>query len=396
MDDSAQNRTTTPSYRQPTAVLLAACLLSAAGALLFNVMPAFLASAAERHALTPERIGWVGSSYGAGFAFVAATAYFWIARIDWRRVAAVATALAAAGLAVCARAQALQVVLFALHVAGLGCGALYTIGVAVVAENHDPDRAFGVKLAIETFAGVAMLVLLPGVIAARWGFAGAGTSLAGIVGAFGLLALRSTPRAREKADGPVDGRAPLTAGPGRRTQWLAWLGLGALLVSFGGIAAVWGYLAEIGPSFGLKDTATAEMVVGIQVANALSAVAAAVIGDCWGRAQPLAIAMLLALGGVIALAYGRGPLAYLAGALLTYGMLNIPMTYQMGLIASADATGRVAAQIPAAMAIGSAAAMAIVGSMLDGSGYLPLYAFVSATIVVALAAFFLIAHRLSK
>jgi predicted MFS family arabinose efflux permease len=395
MGNSAHSRAPRPSYRQPTAVLIAACLLSAAGALLFNVMPAFLASAAERHALTPEHIGWVGSTYGAGFAVVAATAYFWIARFDWRRVVALATAFAAAGLAVCARAPDLQVLLFAFFVAGFGCGALYTVGVAVVAENHDPDRAFGVKLAIETFAGVAMLVLLPGVIAERWGFAGVGMSLAAIAGAFGLLALRATPRAREKAD-VRDGRAPLTADPGHRTQWLAWLGLGALLVSFGGIAAVWGYLAEIGPSFGLQDTVTAGMVVGIQVANALSAVAVAIIGDRWGRAQPLAIAMLLALGGVIALVYGRGPPAYLAGALLTYGMLNIPMTYQMGLIASADATGRVAAQIPAAMAIGSAAAMAIVGSMLDGSGYLPLYAFVSATIVAALAAFLVISRRLSK
>ena len=123
-------------------MLIGACALSAAGALVFNVAPAFLASAALRHALDDEQVGWLGSSYGAGFALVAATSFFWIARLNWRRVAMLGTAWSASSLAACAVAPSRALLLGAMFAAGLGLGALYTVGNAIVSENHDPAIFF--------------------------------------------------------------------------------------------------------------------------------------------------------------------------------------------------------------------------------------------------------------
>jgi predicted MFS family arabinose efflux permease len=105
--------------------------------------------------------------------------------------------------------------------------------------------------------------------------------------------------------------------------------------------------------------------------------------------------MLLAVVGVIVLSYGHGVFAYAIGALLTYGTLSLPLSYQMGLIASADVTGRVASLIPAALALGGALAPAVAGSLLTGASYAPLYAFTAATVIAGLAAFLWLSHRLS-
>jgi predicted MFS family arabinose efflux permease len=176
-------------------------------------------------------------------------------------------------------------------------------------------------------------------------------------------------------------------------NWLPWLGLGGLMVSFGGIAAVWGFLERIAPTFALSAPLTAQIVLGTLVLNAFSGVAAALIGDRWGRVAPLAISMLLAIVGVIVLTFGHDVYAYTAGAMLTYGTLSLPLSYQMGLIASADATGRVASLIPAALSLGGALAPAVAGSLLTGASYAPLYAFTAATMITGLAALLWLARR---
>jgi predicted MFS family arabinose efflux permease len=373
--------------------LVAACWISAAGALVFNVLPAFLASAATRYALSDEQIGFVGASYGAGYSLVTVTSFFWIARFNWQGIVTLGTALAASSLAASALAPRYAFLLGAMAAAGLGCGALYTVGTSIVSENQKPDRAFGVKLAVETFVGVAMLVVLPSLVADRFGFAGVAMALAGVAAVCGLLALRRIPARREVGLTETDpASAPSVASATR--SGLPWLGLGGLLVSFGGIAAVWGFLERIAPTFGLSSNLTAQLVLGTLIVNAFSGVAAALIGDRWGRVLPLAISMLLAFLGVVVLSFGHGLYAYAIGALLTYGTLSLPLSYQMGLIASADATGRVASLIPAALSLGGAIAPAVAGSLLTGASYTPLYALTAATMIAGLAAFLVLAHRL--
>jgi predicted MFS family arabinose efflux permease len=386
---------TAAGYRQPNAVLAAACWISAAGALVFNVLPAFLDSAGTGYALKDQEIGWIGASYGAGYSLITVTSFFWIARFNWRAIVSLATALAACSLAASALAPHYAFLLGAMAAAGLGCGALYTVGTAVVSENHAPDRAFGVKLAVETFVGVAMLVVLPSLIADRFGFAGVSMALAGVAGVCGLVALRRIP-ARREAGVTETGPASAQSESAATRSWLPWLGLGGLLVSFGGIAAVWGFLERIAPTFGLSSSLTAQLVLGTLIVNAFSGVAAALIGDRWGRVLPLAISMLLAFVGVVVLTFGHDVYAYAAGALLTYGTLSLPLSYQMGLISSADATGRVASLIPAALSLGGAIAPAVAGSLLTGLSYTPLYMLTAVTMLVGLAAFLVLAQRLER
>jgi MFS family permease len=178
-------------------------------------------------------------------------------------------------------------------------------------------------------------------------------------------------------------------------DWGPWLGLGALFVSFGGLAALWAFLGQVAPSFGVDAPTEAGALTAGLVVSGAAGLAAAAIGDRFGRVGPLAAGMALALAGVAAMAWGHGVAAYLAGVILAAGLWNFPLAYQMGLIASADGRGRVAVLMPAALAIGGALGPTLAGSLLAGGGYGPLYALFAAATALSLAAFVVLGRRLA-
>ncbi|HTX51350.1 MAG TPA: cytochrome P450, partial [Caulobacteraceae bacterium] len=170
------------AYRQPLSVLAAASLVSAAAALLFNVMPALLTAAATRFSLGSGQIGVVGSSYLAGFAVVAVTSNQWLPRLNWRALVGGGTAVSVASLAACGFATSYGPLLAALVIAGASLGVLYTLCIAVISEHQAPDSAFGVKLTAEVLLGGVALLTLTGLAIPRWGFSGAAFALAAMVG----------------------------------------------------------------------------------------------------------------------------------------------------------------------------------------------------------------------
>ncbi len=388
-----------PLYRQPLATFVSACTVSSVGGLLFNIMPALLGSAATHFSLNDAQVGVVGSTMLAGFAAVAATSRQWIGRFDWRALIVAGTALSVASLGACALIQTYGALLVALFGTGMGLGLLYTVTIAIVSESHRPDRAFGIKLASEVILAIVAVLLLTQFVETRWGFAGTVLTLAAISGAVSLAGLSGIP-ARRAVLPPEERFAML-----RRTvggvvpirNWTPWLGLGAMFVSFAGLSALWALLTQIAPSFGVNDqTVAVLLMIGLAISGA-AGIAAAVIGDRFGREKPLTIGMLLAIAGVVVLMVGHGLAGYFIGALLAVGLWNFPMAYQMGMIASSDPNGRVSVLMPAALAIGSALGPTLGGALLSGGhGYIPLYALFAVAIAASLVAFTVLARRLAN
>jgi cytochrome P450/predicted MFS family arabinose efflux permease len=386
-------------YRQPLTVLVAASVVSAAAALLFNVMPALLTAAATRFSLDAGQIGVVGSSYLAGFALVAATSNQWLGRFNWRALVGGGTAVSVVSLAACGLASTYGALLAGLVIAGAGLGLLYTLCIAVVSENHRPDPAFGIKLTAEVILGGAALLALTGFAIPRWGFSGAALTLAAIVGVVALGGLAAFPA--QRALTPPAERFTMK---GRRRgvaamlrDWAPWSGLAGLFVSFAGLSALWAFLTQLAPTFGVSDQAASGAFMAALVVSGAAGIAAAAIGDRLGRARPLAAGMLLAIAGAAALQWGHGFPGYLVGVVLAVGVWNFPMAYQMGMIASADERGHVAVLMPAALAIGGALGPVLAGSLLaHAHGYAPLYALFAGGTAVGLAAFIALGRRLAK
>ena len=386
------------AYRQPLGVLVAASVVSAAAALLFNVMPALLTAAATRFSLDAGQIGIVGSSYLAGFALVAATSNQWLGRFNWRALVGGGTAVSVVSLAACGLVPTYGALLAALVIAGASLGVLYTLCIAVVSENQRPDPAFGVKLTAEVVLGGVALVALSGFAIPQWGFSGAAFALAAIVGVTALSGLAAFP-ARRALTPPAE-RFTMK---GRRSgfaavlrDWAPWSGLAGLFVSFAGLSALWAFLTQLAPTFGVSSRAASSAFMIALVVSGVAGIAAATIGDRLGRARPLAVGMLLAIAGAAALQWGHGFPGYLVGVVLAVGVWNFPMAYQMGMIASADERGHVAVLMPAALAIGGALGPVLAGSLLaNAHGYGPLYALFAGGTAVGLVAFIALGRRLA-
>ena len=273
------------------------------------------------------------------------------------------------------------------------------MSIAVVSENHEPDRAFGIKLASEVFLAVATLMGLTALVASRWGFSGTVLALAGVVGVAALCGLPAIPPRRALT--PPEQRFGMTRRASARApflrDWAPWLGLAALFVSFAGLSALWAFLARIAPSFGIGGATTAAVLTAGLLVSGLAGLAAAGLGDRFGRVKPLVAGMLLAIAGVAMLQWGHGLAGYLAGLLLAAGLWNFPLAYQMGLIASSDGNGRVAVLMPAALAIGGAIGPILAGALLTGGhGYLPLYCLFAIATAAGLAAFTVLGRRLAS
>ncbi len=385
-------------HRQSRAILASATAVSAAAALLFNLMPTLLATAAARFGLTDNQLGVIGSSYLAGFALVATTSNLWIDRFDWRKLVGGAAILSVAGLATCAAVPTYGALLATLGVAGIGLGALYTICIAVVSENHRPDQAFGIKLAGEVGLAIVGLTILTTVVVGRWGFSGAVLTLAAMVALTTACALAAFPARRALT--PPERRFAMQRKAGGSApilrDWGPWLGVLALFVSFAGLSALWAFVSQLAPTFGVSAKAADGVLTATLVVSGVAGLAAAYIGDKLGRAKPLAAGMLLAIVGAAALQWGHGLNAYLVGAVLAGGLWNFPMAYQMGMIASADGRGNVAVLMPAALAVGGALGPLVAGSLLAGAhGYAPLYGLFAGAAAIGLAAFMVLGRRLA-
>jgi MFS family permease len=179
-------------------------------------------------------------------------------------------------------------------------------------------------------------------------------------------------------------------------DWAPWSGLAGLFVSFAGLSALWAFLTQLAPTFGVSGQAASVAFMAALVVSGAAGIAAAVMGDRFGRARPLAVGMLLAIVGAAALQWGHGFPGYLIGVVLAVGLWNFPMAYQMGMIASADERGHVAVLMPAALAIGGALGPVLAGAMLtDGHGYSPLYALFAVATSLGLSAFIALGRRLA-
>ncbi|MEO1964666.1 MFS transporter [Hyphomonas sp.] len=386
-------------FRQPKAVLVSATVVSAAAAMLFNLMPALLAAVAVRFGLSDGQIGAVGSSYLMGFAIVACTSNLWIDRFNWRHIVASAAAVSVTALAACAIVNSLWALLAVLTIVGCGLGSLYTVCTAVVSENHRPDQAFGIKLAGEVALAIVALFILTTFVIDRWGFSGVVMTFSGITALAALYGLRGLPVGREFT--PPEKRFAMARRDGETSpilrDWAPWLGLSALFVSFAGVAALWAFVSQLAPTFGVSTEEADGVLTTALIVSGVAGVAAAFLGDRVGRATPLAFGMALAIAGVATLGLGKGLSAYFIGVVLAGGCWNFPLAYQMGMIASADGRGNVAVLMPAAIAVGGALGPVIAGSLIaTANGYMPLYAFFAVAATVGLAAFVVLGRRLAS
>lgn len=373
MNNSSVHYTLTDST-----ALMAACVVSGMGALVFNSFPLFLSSIADHFALNDAQLGNLGMVYLLGFAAITLFAPLWMTRFEWRSIGMIALAIVIAALVLQLLTTDVNRVYASMAGIGIGSGVVFTIGLSILGRAVDPERAFGIKLMYEmAFAGILVYVMTAFIIV-KFGFTGfiAGTAI--MYGAALLFCSRLPANFMKYEAEQVDAADPHASD--RRLP--AWIAILALFIQFATFSAVWGFMERIGVDNGLEATTVGTILSLSILAGLGGAFLAAFLGNKHGHIMPLLGGLVLTVFAIVGLAYGKGLLVFVFGACIVNGMLQFTIAYQMGLVAHNDYNGKVAVMIPFILSFSGAMGPGIAGGVVEASGFAPVYsAFVIITVV---------------
>lgn len=366
------------------AVLIAACVLSGMGALVFNAFPLFLSAIADQFSLNDAQLGLLGTDYLLGFAAITLFAPIWMSRFNWRLtgIAAMATVLIALSLQLFT--SNLSIIYASMIAMGVGSGIVFTIGLSILARATDPERAFGIKLMFEmAFAGLLVYVMTS-LIIVKFGFAGF-VSGAALMYGFALLACTRLPANFMRHEATQFNASDEHSSDRKMPAWVA---IFAMAIQFAAFSAVWAFMERIGVDNGL-DTAQVGTILSLSIlAGFGGALLAAVFGNRYGHIRPLIAGLTATILAVATLAYGKGLVEFVVGACIINGMLQFTLAYQMGLISHNDYNGKVAMMIPFILAFSGAMGPGIAGGIVEASGFVPVYAgFVIITLLTIATSF---------
>lgn len=364
-------------------------MMSAAGAVVFLILPMLVGFFVDLLGFTEQQAGMLSSTYFAAYFLTGASAFLWVARVNLYRVAWAGYAVMVTGLALTAGAGSALGMAAALGLSGAGSGALFALGVAVIAQTRNQDRNFGWVLFAQQLSAAALLLLIPGWVVPAWGLSGGLLAIAMVIAAMSatLLLLPSLPGpSQPEAGKPI---------PGEQSSRGPRLALAAMVLHFTALSALWAFVERIGAGSGLSSSQVGNALALSMLGGLAGAVAVTLLGDRLGRRFPLWLAAVAFL--LVAWGFGRelawGHFAAFA-ALLSFAW-NFVLAYQMGIVTGLDADGRYAVLIPAAQAGGAMAGPALGGSLLSAGGYALLLTVVPVGILIATGVFSRLARSIT-
>jgi len=379
-------------------VYIAAGLVSGCGALMFNVMPVFVGALSKSLGYGEARLGDMVAFFNIGFTLSAVSAAFWVRAFDWRRVSLFGAGLAACSLFLMGFADGFALLSILIGVSGVAMGSLYALILAVLGDSSNPDRAFGVKLGLETLPGALLLFLLPVLVVPAYGFAGVAVAMALVILGLGLSSfflpgsgvkgdMAEGDRSRSfaggaSADGPFSGRSVL----------LPCLGLLSSLLFFTGIAATWAFLELVASEKALPSDQVGTILAVAFIICGLGGFAAAALGDRWGPRLPMIGIIALNLAGLWCLGQFDTAAGYALGACLFLFSVNFTLTYTFGLTAEVDSRGTLVVLSAAGLSLGAIIGPAISGRLVEALGFGLMLVFSALCALAALGLYLFLDH----
>lgn len=341
--------------------IVAAAILPVIGGAAFIIQPGFVQGLVSEKGFTEQQAGLLASAEVAGFAVSTTLLAVLATRLPWRPVLYVALLLcgaAHAGSGLVAEFEWFAILRF---LAGLGAGAVLSIGWATLGATSKPDRNFGVNLVLTlTFAAI-VLYYIPQIFQTI-GFAGLlGLLSAMAIGGVGLVPLMP---ARAPDVNPGAPQAP-RAGPTKR--------LGAQIAVafyFIGIGGVWAYLALIGLAKGLSQEEVASGLAIAQIGGLVGAILPVVAGNRFGRWVFLALAAVTSAAPLVVFANYSidGQVYALCASALNFGF-NLAQVYILSLLAGLGDRTRDVTVGTAVQWVATAVAPALASTMIVDGEY---------------------------
>lgn len=347
-------------------VILAGVVISALGAMVYNLLPLFLGTVQDFRSLSDSPVGILGSSFFAGFTLTSLTAWFWIRRFNWRIVSFYAILIAAAALLSVGFTENYLLMTIQIAIAGGAFSVLYSIGTTVLGDTSQAARWYGLKIACEAALGVALLLILPGAVIQRWGFSGL---VVAMVIALIMLSplLAGLPAHGTKGGAPVTKRHEFVMA--RVLRIALWLGLVAVLIYLFCTTMIWAFVERIAHDAGIEAVVTGHVLSLSLVLAVGGSMAAMMLSKRYGLSLPLVFAALLLLVSLVLLGDVDSLMSYTMAICLFSFSFGLGLPYTVSVVADLDVDGRFVVLTVPAIGIGVMFAPALGGILIGYGGH---------------------------
>ncbi|HDS1795509.1 MFS transporter [Pseudomonas putida] len=379
------------SGRNTLAIMLAASFASTIGGLPFNTLPILLGSMVDSLGFTVEQIGLLGSVCFAGYLLGTLLAVVLIDRMNWRwlTLGCALGAAAAYGMSSWLPATAL---LPLWAVIGFFAALMTCLGMRIMGEMANKERALGMRLGIELGVVAAVLFALPSLVIAYFHYAGAALMLAAIILLLSLSAL-ALPRRQDFIHEAQQAQTDSLLARFRFPP-AAYAALAFFFLFGAGQIGLWAFLERLGHGLALQPAELGVVFAVLKLLGGAAALALAVVGDRLGVRVPHLVVLAVLGTGLLLLGNAEGFLMYAAGAWIWEVGFTWGCVYQTAAIARLDRSGRSIMLIPGAFALSSMAGPALAGQLVgEGFGML-LWLAAGCALIPVLAFTWLLAQRL--
>ncbi|EXF93387.1 arabinose ABC transporter permease [Pseudomonas fluorescens HK44] len=381
----------TISRRKTLTIMLAASLASTIGGLPFNTLPILLGALSDSFGFDAGEIGLLGSTCFTGYLCGTLVAVAFIDRLNWRYLTVGCAFGAALALLASSRLPAgAQLPLWALI--GFFAALMTCLGLRIMSEMADKERALGMRQGIELGLVAAVLFALPSLVVVRFHYAGAALLLAAIILFLSLSAL-ALPRRTDFAS-TVDAIDERSLCARFSFPLLAYSALAFFFLFGAGQIGLWAFLERLGHGLALQPTELGIVFAVLKLLGGVAALTLAAIGDRLEARLPHLLVLAVISLGLILLGCAEGFLMYALGAWIWEVGFTWGCIFQTAAIARLDPSGRSIMLIPAAFALSSMTGPALAGTLV-GQRFSPLLWLAFATAILPVLAFAgLLARRL--
>ena len=363
------NQLLKPNPMDKGSAIAAALLLAAIGASFYNLLPLVVGVAQDSRGWSDAHVGFLGTAFYAGFNIVTISAFFWLRSVSWKTICGASVPIAAAGMLGAIYLDGYTATLVEFAIGGGAFGALYCVATVAIGDTTNEESWFGAKIGSETLLAGILLLGLPALVIAPYGFSG----LLVVLAAQAVLAavfIPFIPRFGAYA-GPVGEAKDEDTIPqvGNRAIWLA---LFVTLFFFTGQTAIWAFLERVGNGAGFG----AEQLGLVLTLALFSAMAGALIEAVsirkLGLNAVLIVACIAVLAGTILFARADGIVAFGIGACLFMFGVGAAVPSTIAAVSSLDVSGRFTTLTVPALGIGAMIGPGLAGqvsSMAGKSGF---------------------------
>jgi MFS family permease len=334
--------------------------LYTAGGLFWAFLPFFVGLQADKSGLTATQAGLFGSAYLGGFTLASVSALWWAVRFNWKVCVIAGVALIIAGFFTLGSISEFSGNALCCLVIGLAMGSFWVIAYRVFAASQNPDRSFGLAIAI-AYSLLALITFVIGrYVIPVSGLLGMMTVVTLLVIALGAVGLR-VPNGIVQGTRAADAAVGVPVAP----VLTALVGIFFFGLAF---AAIWTFGERIGVSAGLDKRAVGAVLSSNLLITGLGSLLAAALGNRYGRFAPLALSYIVLALCMIAAAH-ISSFAVFALAIGGLGLgVGFSMPYQLATVSSLDDSGRFVILITAAQGLGTAFGPFAGGIAVDHTG----------------------------